>query len=218
MTNTIQKIEELIRDAFHSETGGHDLHHLKRVYHLALKIAEKEGGDKLIIGVAAFLHDLHRIIQKETGKLCSPKDSLPRVKKILDQLDLSSEQKEHILYCVEMHEEYSFNSKHEKVSDLETLIVQDADRIDSIGAIGTARLFTYCAVHNIPMYLPEVQLDENDYDANTHDPDAIQHIYKKLLKLKDAMNTKTGRQLAESRHAFLENFVKEFLAEWNSEK
>lgn len=212
------EIEKIIKDNFDSETSGHDLYHLKRVYNLALKIADKEGGDKIVIGAAAFLHDLHRIIQKETGKLCSPKASLPRVKEILDQLKLSEEQKIHILYCVEMHEEYSFNSQHEKVSDLETLIVQDADRIDSIGAVGVARLFTYCGAHNLPMYLPNIAIDENAYDANIHDPDAMQHIYKKLLKLKDSMNTKTGRQLIESRHAFLENFVQEFLAEWNSEK
>ena len=214
----IQKIEEIIKDTFISETSGHDLYHLRRVYNLALKIADKEGGDKVIIGVSAFLHDLHRIIQKETGKLCSPKESLPRVKEILDQLELSDDQKERILYCVKMHEEYSFNSQLEKVNDLETLIVQDADRVDAIGAIGVARLFAYSATHNIPMYLPNLEMDKNDYDSNTHDPDAIQHIYKKLLKLKDAMNTKTGRQLAESRHAFLDNFVKEFLSEWNSEK
>ncbi len=218
MQNIIQKIEDIIKDTFHSETSGHDLYHLRRVYKLALKIADKEGGDKLIIGVSAFLHDLHRIIQKESGKMCSPKDSLPRVKEILDKLELSDKQKEHILYCVEMHEEYSFNSEHQNTSDLETLIIQDADRIDAIGAIGVARLFSYAATHNLPMYLPEAKMDETDYDANVHDPDAIQHIYKKLLKLKDAMNTETAKQLAESRHSFLENFVKEFLAEWNSEK
>ncbi len=218
METTIQKIEELIQNTFDAETSGHDLYHLRRVYHLALKIADKEGGDKLIIGVSAFLHDLHRIIQKETGKLCSPKDSLPRVKEILDQLELSDKQKEHILYCVEMHEEYSFGTLSEKINDLETLIVQDADRIDAIGAIGVARLFSYCATHNLPIYLPDLAIDENHYDANVHDPDAIQHIYKKLFKLKDAMNTETGKKLAESRHVFLENFVKQFLAEWNSEK
>jgi len=93
MEETIQQLEKEVKELFHTESSGHDIYHLKRVLNNALTIQEKEGGNRLIIAVSAFLHDIHRIIQKESGKFCSPRDSLPKVKKILDKTSLAEEQK-----------------------------------------------------------------------------------------------------------------------------
>ena len=122
----INQLEKEIKELFHKENSGHDLHHLKRVLNLALTLQEKEGGDKIVIGVAAFLHDLHRVIGN--GKYCSPKESLPKVKEILDKVELSEVQKERILHCIEFHEEYNFTEEgkfqdsHKKSKSVKFLI------------------------------------------------------------------------------------------------
>ena len=118
---------------------------------MALQIQEKEGGDKLIVATASLLHDVHRIIGEKNGKFCSPKDSLPYIKKILDKVEISDVKKNRILHCIEYHEEYDFSEKGKTKNDLETLILQDADNLDAMGAIGIARTFVYCGKNNIAM-------------------------------------------------------------------
>ena len=98
-----------------------------------------EGGDRIVIGIAAFLHDVHRIMQNEMGTFVSPKDSLETIKKILSKIDLSNEQVEKICYCIEYHEQYNWNGNN--VDDINTLILQDADNLDAIGAIGLVECF-----------------------------------------------------------------------------
>ncbi|MDO8538186.1 MAG: hypothetical protein Q7S21_04845, partial [archaeon] len=179
---------------------------------------QSQGGDRLIIAVSALLHDIHRIIQKETGKYCTPKDSLPKVKQILDKTELTQTQKEKILHCIEFHEEYNFSKNVKIVTDIETLVLQDADNIDAIGAIGIGRCLYYCASYNIPMWIPEIPLETENYDSTKHDPTVIHHFYHKLLNIKDGMNTKTGKEIASKRHEFMELFLKEFFDEWNGKK
>jgi uncharacterized protein len=158
----IKQLEKEIQKTFHDENSGHDIHHLKRTLTLALNIQRKEGGDQLVIAISAFLHDLHRIIQKETGKYCSAKKSLPRVKELLDKVELSNEQKKKILHCIEFHEEYNFSKQGKgATNNLETLIVQDADNLDSIGAIGIARAFSFGGAYKLPMWIPELPIKKN---------------------------------------------------------
>lgn len=203
---------------FHSESSGHDIWHLKRVLNLALHLQEKEGGDRLVIAVSALLHDIHRIIQHETGELCSPKDSLPKVKEILDNVNLPSDKLDKILHSIEYHEEYVFSEDGRTVTDIETLILQDADNLDAIGAVGVGRCFTYCGAYGIPMWNSDIPLDDIVYSENSNDPTAIHHFYAKLLKLKDNMNTETAKKMAKRRHEFLKNFLKEFFEEWEGKK
>jgi uncharacterized protein len=184
----------------------------------AIALQNKEGGDKLIIIVSALLHDIHRIIQKETGQFCSPKDSLLKVQEILDKLDLTSEQKDKILHCIEFHEEYDFSENGKTVNDIETLILQDADNLDAIGAIGIGRTFSYGGAHDLNMWTPEVAFDRNIFDENVEDPSAIHHFYSKLLKLKENMNTQTAKNMANERHKFMEKFLQEFFDEWDGKK
>ncbi len=214
----LQHIESQIKELFRNESSGHDIYHLKRVLNNALTLQEKEGGDRLIIAVSAFLHDVHRIMQNESGKFCSPKDSLPKVREILDTAELTEEQKEKILHCIEFHEEYDFSEHGKTVQDIETLILQDADNLDAIGAIGIGRTFSFGGAHDVTMWIPEKPFDRHTFDESEKDPSTIHHFYSKLLKLKENMNTKTAKEMASERHKFMELFLQQFFEEWEGKK
>ena len=218
MQEFMEALEKKLRLMFQSEATGHDIFHLKRVTALALRIQEKEGGDQLVVAVSAFLHDIHRIIQKETGQYCTPKDSLPKVRAILTAAKMPGDKIPAILHCVEFHEEYTFSADGKSASDIETLIVQDADNLDAMGAIGIARAFVYCGAKKIPIWLPEKPFDRETFDESTDDVSEIHHFRSKLLRLKDNMNTKTAKQIARGRHKFMEHFLHEFFAEWEGKK
>ena len=212
----IKKLEPHVMELFSKDSSGHDIGHLKRTMNTALYLSEKECGDKLIVGIAAFLHDVHRIMQNESGKFVSPKDSLYKVKEILSHINLSEEQINKICYAIEYHEEYNWNGTN--VTDINTLILQDADNLDAIGAIGIGRTFSYGGSHNVVMYDDKAPLNENnDYsEFNGDDESTIHHFYHKLFKLGDNMNTDTAKKLAYKRVEFMKEFVKEFLDEWNA--
>ena len=213
--STIASLESKIRHLFHKEGSGHDIYHLKRVLNLALAIQEQEGGDRLVLAVAAFLHDLHRIMEKESGVFCPPTASLSQIRELLEETGLTDKQKERVCQCVEFHEEYDFSKTGKTAQDIETLILQDADNLDAIGAIGIGRTFTFNGAHNIVMYNPELPFDRKHFDESGLDPSTIHHFHSKLLKLKDNMNTGAGKRMAEHRHEFMERFEREFMEEWN---
>lgn len=213
----ISQLEEQIKDRFAGESSGHDIYHLRRTLNLALQIQGQEGGDRVVVAVAAFLHDIHRIIEKETGKFCPPRDSLSEVGKLLSSLTLTPEQEKGVLMSIEHHEEYDFSETGKTAQDIETLILQDADNLDAMGAVGIARTFSYNGAHGMPMWIPDKPLDRAIYDESEPDPSAIHHFYGKLLKLKDNINTETGKQLAVHRHRFMEKFLEEFFREWQGE-
>lgn len=211
----IPLLEQKVFEMFHKESSGHDLYHLQRVYNLALHIQETEGGDRLVVGIAAFLHDVHRIIEKETGKFCPPKESLPTILKLLTEVDFPKEKISNVLHCVEFHDEYNFTNTGNVVSDIETLIIQDADNIDAMGAIGIGRTFTFGGAYGLPMWIPEVPFQKNFEGEHKIDPSTIHHVYSKLLELKGNMNTSTGKHMAETRHEFTQAFFDHFIKEWN---
>ena len=214
----IEKIKPFVINLFKDDSSGHDISHLERTMNIALYIQEKEGGDRIIIGIAAFLHDIHRIMQNASGKFVSPKDSLNTVKEILSNTNLTEEQINKICYAIEYHEEYNWNGNN--VNDFNTLILQDADNLEAIGAIGIGRAFAYGSAHGLPMYDEKVPLNEsNDYkEANGDDESTIHHFYHKLFKLGDQMNTETGKVLAKKRTDFMKNFTEEFIDEWNGKR
>ena len=214
----IEELRPYVDDLFKDDSSGHDISHLERTMNLALYLQEKEGGDRIIIGIAAFLHDVHRIMQNETGKFVSPKDSLGKIKEMLSKIDITEELIEKICYAIEYHEEYNWNGSN--VDDINTLILQDADNLDAIGAIGIGRTFAYGGAHNVIMYDDKAPLNVNDdySEASGEDASTIHHFYHKLFKLKDNMNTATARYLAEERTNYMKTFVEEFIEEWNGNK
>ena len=212
----IENLKPYILELFKDDSSGHDIGHLVRTMNTALYLQEKEGGDRLIIGIAAFFLYVHRIMQNKSGVYVSPKDSLVKIREILSHVDLNQDQIEKICYSIEYHEQYNWNGNN--VNDINTLILQDADNLDAIGAIGIGRTFSYGGAHNITMYNPNVALNENlDYSETSGDDEStIHHFYHKLFKLGDNMNTETAKALAKKRIDFMQMFVKQFLDEWDA--
>lgn len=217
LENVLLNLEDKIKDLFGNENSGHDITHLKRVTNMALKIQQTEGGNRDVIGISAFVHDLHRVIAIEKGKkYCSPEESLEYIEKLLidSKIDILTIKK--VLHCVKYHEETNFMGKERNAKDIETLILQDADNLDAMGAIGIARSFTYGGAHNIKIWdgKPLGKIEEFR-DISTDSPTTIEHFYDYLLKLKNTMNTDTAKALAEQKHKFMEAYLQAFLGEWN---
>ncbi len=210
------QLAAILKQRFKDDKSGHDFYHLERVSNLALSIQKKEGGDRLVVGTAAFLHDIHRLMQNQTGAFVHPKESLPEVLNLLKKVGFPEDKTNQVLHCVEFHEEYSFSENGRTVNDLETLILQDADNLDAIGAIGIGRTFAYGGANGVTLWVPEVPLDsQSAYDESMgNDPSTIHHFYHKLLRLGRSMNTKTGQEIAKSRIAYMEEFVDRFFKEW----
>lgn len=218
MEDIFAKLQDHIQKLFHQESTGHDFTHLQRVFNLCLHIQEKEGGDRLVIGIAALVHDVHRLMRKEQGKYCSPLESLPQVKEILNVVEIPEDIQQKVLHCVEFHEEYGFTKEGKTTNNLETLILQDADNLDAIGAIGIGRALLFDGAHGVPMWNPDIPLEDTHYQNEKHDPSTLHHFHNKLLKLGENMNTKTGKALAQARHHFVEVFIEQFFKEWSGER
>lgn len=214
----IIRLKKDVEEMFSCDSSGHDLEHLQRVMNLSLKIQEKEGGDRLIVGIASYLHDIHRVIKNKDGSYVSPKESLPVVQKLLDKLSLTKEQKEEICFCIENHENYNWNKGN--VQNINALIVQDADNLDALGSIGIARCFAYGAANNIKMFdeneMKNIKLDYTEESGK--DEASITHFYHKLFNLGSHMNTKTAKKMAKHRTKVMQKYVQEFLKEWKGEK
>lgn len=205
----INKTAEFVREFFNGKNAGHDWWHMKRVWHIAKEIAAKEGGNKFVIEMAALLHDIDDL------KL-SDDPTRPNVaKEWLLRLDLGPETRDLILTSVDS---ISFKGAKVKtqVDTIEAMVVQDADRLDAIGAIGVARVFAYGEHVGHAIYNPDVKpvLHSTFEEYRTNGASSINHFYEKLLLLKDRMNTRTGKRIAEKRHEFLEVFLKQFFLEW----
>ncbi len=191
----IQKALNFVKEKLGNEKTGHDFWHAYRVWKLAKFIAEKEGiKNTFCIELAAILHDI------ADRKTFGEKEGMKMIKEFLNSFGINEEEIEKI--C-EIIASISF-SKGKVPTSLEGKIVQDADRLDALGAIGIARCFAYGALLNRAIHDPE-----NPQDTS------IAHFYQKLLKLKQTMHTKTARQIAEKRHKFIEEFLKEFFNEWD---
>lgn len=211
----IERLKPYVLEMFKNDSSGHDITHLERTMNTALYLQKREGGDIIIIGISAFLHDIHRIMQNESGKFVSPKDSLNTVRNILSNIELTDEQVDKICYCIEHHEIYNWNGNN--VEDLNTLILQDADNLDAIGAIGIGRTFSYGGSNNMPMYDESIPINsEENFSNGKNSPSTLHHFYYKLFKLGENMNTVTAKELARKRIEFMKDFVREFLNEWNA--
>lgn len=208
----VEKVEGSIKEQFLDDASGHDWYHIKRVYNLALFIHQKEGGDKEIIELAALLHDIsdHKF---NGGKL----DEGGKVAyQLLIELGCDKERAEKVKYIVDNVSYKGADTKAE-MNSKEGEIVQDADRLDAIGAIGIARTFAYGGHKNQPMYEPEKEAvqHKNFEEYASAKTNTINHFYEKLLLLKDRLNTATAIELGQQRHDYMENFLKEFLQEWD---
>lgn len=209
----IDSLRTKVKEYFDKDASGHNIDHLERTLKYAMYLQSKEGGDIVVIGVSAFIHDIHRILSTEQKRFVSPKDSLPVVSEFLKDLDITEKQKEHILYAIEHHEEYAFGKESVSVEDIESKILQDADNLDAIGAIGIVRTFKYGMAHNVIEYDPTVPLYQNEYSESKGDASTIHHINNKLLRLGQYMNTATAKELAGKKIDLMKTFMQLYIEE-----
>ena len=207
--NTIHFVKETLEDA----EGGHDWFHIERVYKNALLIAKNEKVNHFIVELGALLHDIADAKFYNGDESVGPKKARAFLK--------SQHVDENIIVHVEniilfISYKSSLDSG-EKFTSIELDVIQDADRLDAIGAIGIARCFNYGGFKNRPLYDPEIntnlEMNKEEYKKST--APTINHFYEKLLLLKDKMNTKTGQLLAKERHCYMEEFLQYFFEEWN---
>lgn len=209
--NTISFVKNELRDA----EGGHDWFHIERVYKNALLISEDEKVDKTIVSLGALLHDIADSKFHNGNETVGPLIA----RKFLLSENISEETIEHVIKIIE-NISFKGGNKAQNFTSKELEVVQDADRLDAIGAIGIARAFNYGGFKNRKLYDPEIvpNLKMTPLEYKASDSPTINHFYEKLLLLKDKMNTKTGRRIAEERHAFMEAFLQQFYAEWEGKK
>ena len=211
INKTIVFVKEKLNDA----EGGHDWFHIERVYKNALLIAKDTDCDITVVQLGALLHDIADSKFHNGDETIGPKTA---------RLFLESENVEEVItqHVVNIIENISFKGGNfeKKFSSIELNIVQDADRLDAIGAIGVARAFNYGGFKNRALYDPEIapvtNMTKEEYKKNN--APTVNHFYEKLLLLKDKMNTETGKQIAAERHKYMELFLAQFYAEWEGIK
>ena len=209
----IKQVGKYVRDKLEGESTGHDWWHALRVCEMSKKIAKKEGGDLFVIELAALLHDIADW-KFSKGNI---NIGVIEAEKLLKKLDVD---KNIIKYICHIIKNISFKGAviKNKIKTKEGKIVQDADRLDVIGAIGIARVFAYGGYAKREIYNPEIKPKSyksfNEYKINKSS--SINHFYEKVLLLKNRLNTKTAKQIAKKRHKFLENYLQEFFQEWNA--
>lgn len=209
-----EKTISFVKDTLQGAEAGHDWFHIERVYKTALSINTKEGGDLLLVTLAALLHDIADSKFNNGDEEIGPQ----LAGNFLRTLGLTEAV---ILEVQQIIRNLSYKASLGKIefSSRELDIVQDADRLDAIGAIGIARAFTYGGYKNRALYDPEIKPDLNmskEAYKNSEAP-TINHFYEKLLRLKDLMKTRTGKELAEQRHRFMQLYLNQFYSEWEGE-
>ena len=212
--NRTQKLErtiDYIKSVFTGDNTGHDWWHIYRVWKTAKTIAEKEGADLYITEMAALLHDLDDWKFNESDE---PVKAIAWLKEIGEDDKTTNA-------IIEIINNVSFKGSgvETPMHGLEGKCVQDADRLDAIGAIGVARSFAYGGHKGHEIYNPDVPptMHQNFEDYKNKTSHTVNHFYEKLLLLKDRMNTKTGLAMAQARHDYMEAFLKQFYAEWEGE-
>lgn len=209
--HTIVFVKQTLQDA----EGGHDWYHIQRVYKNAIKIGRSENVNSLIVALGALLHDI------ADSKFYNGDETIgPRMaSEFLMSQDCDSAIIEHVVQIIK-HISFKGGHREQAFWSLELAVIQDADRLDALGAIGIARTFNYGGFKNHKLYDPEIkpdlQMTPEQYKAST--APTINHFYEKLLLLKDLMNTKTGKAMAQDRHNYMEGFLKQFYAEWEGLK
>ena len=211
MDHVIDELRTYVKQKLEKEGSGHDWYHIDRVVKQARSIAEEEGANLFICEVAALVHDL------ADDKIASSEEAgLEEVEQLLTPLNKAD--LEHVLEIITT---ISFKGGNRPpVRSLEAKVVQDADRLDAIGAIGVARTFVYAGSKGDLIYDPSIQPREHMSASSYRNEKstAINHFYEKLLNLKGLMNTNTGLRIAEERHEFMTSFLSQFHGEWEGVK
>jgi uncharacterized protein len=208
INKTIGFVKETLADA----EGGHDWFHTERVYKNALLIAKGEKVNVFVVSLGALLHDIADSKFHNGDETIGPKIA----REFLFKINVDSVIIEHVVKIIE-NISFKGGNEAQKFSSQELNVVQDADRLDAIGAIGIARCFNYGGFKNRALYNPEIKpnLKMSKAEYKSSNAPTINHFYEKLLLLKDKMNTKTGKLIALERHNYMVKFLEQFYKEWN---
>ena len=214
-SDIVHKTILFVQEKLENAEGGHDWFHIERVYKNALLIAENEVCDVNVVKLGALLHDIADSKFHDGDEAIGPKIA----REFLESENADEVTIQHVINIIE-NLSFKGGNAEKTFSSVELDIVQDADRLDAMGAIGIARTFNYGGFKNRPLYNPNIapnlHMSKEEY-KNSEAP-TINHFYEKLLFLKDKMNTETGKKIAEGRHQFMKNFLSQFYAEWDGEK
>ena len=212
MNNIIQNTIQFVKEKLEGAEAGHDWFHIERVWKLSKKIAQAEDCNLEVVELSALLHDIADPKFHNGDETVALKIS----REFLESQNVEEEIIQQVLFIIQ---NISFKNRNEVPADLpiELKIVQDADRIDAIGAIGVARTFNFGGFKNNLMYHPDIQpkLNMSKEEYKKSNGTTINHFYEKLLLLKDLMNTNEGEKIAEERHQFMLTFLDQFMKEWN---
>ncbi len=213
--SVIEKTRQHVRDVLEGEGSGHDYWHIYRVWRMARHICQEEKADSYVVELAALLHDIADWKFHKGDLTVGPKIA----KEYMEQLKVNKETINHVCEIIE-NCSYKGAGVTDNMRTAEGKIVQDADRLDAIGVIGIGRAFAYSGHKNMPMHDPEQKptlhaTKEAYFNSNSS---TINHFHEKLLLLKDRMNTKTAKKIAEGRHAFMQEFLERFHKEWEGDE
>jgi uncharacterized protein len=211
----IDKTILFVKKQLHDAEGGHDWFHIERVYKNAVLIAQEEDCDVTVVKLGALLHDIADSKFHDGDEEIGPK----MARTFLESENVSEGIIEHVVQIIR-NISFKGGNFEKTFSSIELEIVQDADRLDALGAIGIARAFNYGGYRNQQLYnpliAPKLNMTKEEYKKNLSP--TLNHFYEKLLLLKNKMNTETGKKLAQERHRFMETFLSQFYAEWEGEK
>ncbi|HCY98119.1 HD domain-containing protein [uncultured Polaribacter sp.] len=213
ITATIAFVKKELKNA----EGGHDWFHIERVFKNSLLISKDEKVDVFVVSLAALLHDIADPKFYNGDETVGPKVAT----QFLNEQKVHATIIEHVVRIIKnISFKNSFDTASESFTSIELEVVQDADRLDAIGAIGIARCFNYGGFKNRALYdpkiIPDLKMTKETYKKST--APTINHFYEKLLLLKDQMNTASGKKIANNRHQFMELYLQQFYDEWNGKK
>lgn len=207
----IAETTEFVREKLQDAEGGHDWFHIQRVLNNAREIAAGEDVDLFVVELGSLLHDIADYKFHDGDETVGPKIA----RNFLEEKKVSEEVIIHVENIINWVS-FKGGNEDQSFSSPELMVVQDADRLDAIGAIGIARTFNYGGFKNRPLFDPDIKpnlnMTKEEYKRST--APTINHFYEKLLLLKDRMNTATGKKLAAQRHEFMEQFLQQFYMEW----
>ncbi len=211
----IEATKTFVKNSLVDAEGGHDWFHTLRVYNNAVLIAKDEKADSLVIALGSLLHDIADSKFHDGDETIGPK----LAREFLFKHNVDSLVIEHIIKIIE-NISFKGGNINQEFTSPELKVIQDADRLDAIGAIGIARCFNYGGFKNRPLYDPDIKpnLNMSKEEYKRSKAPTINHFYEKLLLLKDRMNTQSGKKLAEKRHEYMKVFLDEFYAEWNGKR
>ena len=211
----INKTILFVKEKLENAEGGHDWFHIERVFKNSILISKSEVCDTTVVKLGALLHDIADSKFHDGDETVGPRIA----REFLESENVDQETITHVVNIIE-NISYKGGNFEKKFSSIELDVVQDADRLDAIGAIGIARAFNYGGFKNRTIYDPKIApnsgMTKEEYKKN--DSPTLNHFYEKLLLLKDKMNTETGKQIAQERHRYMEGFLAQFYAEWEGEK